>query len=244
MSNTWSIFKRELKGYFATPVAYVFIVIFLFLNGLFTFQVSRIFERGQASLDVFFNWHPWLYLFLIPAVAMRLWAEERRSGTIELLLTLPVSVVQAIAGKFLAAWIFVGMALALTFPTVLTVMYLGQPDMGIIAVGYLGSFLMAGAYLSIGICMSALTKNQVVSFILAVVICLLFILAGFDVVLEAFNAWAPAWMMDAIASVSFLTHFQSIQRGVLDLADMVFFASLILGWLYACGLILDIKKAQ
>ena len=178
MSTMLSIFKRELNSYFATPVAYVFIVIFLFLNGIFTFKLGGFFEANQANLDRFFTWHPWLYLFLIPAVAMRLWAEERRGGTIELLFTLPVSATQAILGKFLAAWFFVGIALWLTFPVVLTVLYLGEPDLGVIAAAYAGSFLMAGAYLAIGICMSAITKNQVVSFILSVVICLMLILAG------------------------------------------------------------------
>jgi len=243
MSCLGSVFKRELKGYFATPVAYVFIVIFLFITGLFTFQVSHYYEAGQASLNAFFMWHPWLYLFLIPAVAMRLWAEERKSGTIELLLTLPVTLTAAILGKFLAAWVFVGISLVLTFPLVLTSMYLGAPDLGVAVTGYIGSFLMAGAFLAIGICMSALTRNQVVSFILAVVICLLFVLAGFGVVLDFFTAWAPG-LADAIAAVSFLTHFQSIQRGVINLPDLLFFASLIVGWLYACGVILEIKKAQ
>lgn len=244
MRRAISVFKREFRGYFATPIAYVFIVIFLFLSGLFTFQVSRFFEAGQTSLTAFFTWHPWLYLFLIPAVAMRLWAEERKSGTIELLLTLPVKPSQAILGKFLAAWAFIGMALALTFPMVLTAIYLGSPDPGVIVAGYLGSFLMAGAFLAIGICMSALTKNQVVSFILGVVVCLLFILAGFDIVLDAFGLWAPAWLTDAVASMSFLTHFGSALRGEISLASLLFFLSLIVGWLCACNVILEMKKAQ
>lgn len=243
MSPTRAIFKRELRGYFSTPVAYVFIVIFLFLSGLFTFQIGRFFEAGQASLSGFFSWHPWLYLFLIPAVSMRLWAEERKSGTIELLLTLPVTPTQAIVGKFLAAWLFVGVALALTFPMVLTVAYLGNPDEGAIAAGYIGSFLMAGSFLAIGACMSALTRNQVISFILAVVASLMLILAGFDVVLLFFSSWAPAWLTDAVASLSFLTHFSSIARGVLNLTDIVFFLSLIVAWLFACAIILEMKKA-
>ena len=244
MKNIFIVFKRELRSYFATPVAYVYIVIFLFLSGLFTFQISRLFEAGQATLTPFFMWHPWLYLFLIPSVSMRLWAEERKSGTIELLLTLPLRPAQAIIGKFLAAWIFIGIALALTFPVVLTVMYLGSPDTGIIISGYFGSFLMAGAYLAIGACMSAMTKNQVVSFILSVVVCLLFILAGFDVVLDFFSSWAPMWFTDAVASVSFFTHFNAAQRGVINLTNIIFFISLIIGWLAACNVILDIKKAQ
>lgn len=243
MSGSWTIFKREIKAYFATPVAYVFIVIFLFLTGLFTFQVAGFFEAGQATLEPFFRWHPWLYLFLIPAVSMRLWAEERRSGTIELLMTLPVQPSAAILGKFLAAWVFIAIALALTFPMVLTVNYLGEPDGGVIAAGYFGSFLMAGAFLAIGICMSALTKNQVVSFILAVVLSLLFILAGHEPVLDALTA-APEWLLDAVSSMSFLTHFQTMQLGQLALVDLVFFLSLILGWLGASAIVLEWKKAQ
>lgn len=244
MRHAISIFKREFRGYFATPIAYVFIVIFLFLIGLFTFQVSGFYEANQARLDAFFTWHPWLYLFLIPAVAMRLWAEERKSGTIELLLTLPVKPSQAIVGKFLAAWAFVGIALLLTFPMVLTALHLGNFDFGVIVSGYVGSFLMAGAFLAIGICMSALTKNQVVSFILAVVVCLLFILAGFPVVLDLFGRWAPEWLTDAVASMSFLTHFGAAERGEITLTALIFFSSLIVGWLCACNVILDIKKAQ
>lgn len=243
MSGLVPIFKRELRGYFATPVAYVFIVIFLFLTGLFTFNVSSFYEARQADLRAFFEWHPWLYLFLIPAVAMRLWAEERKSGTIELLLTMPVGLYQTIVGKFLAAWIFVGIALALTFPVALTTIYLGDPDIAVILVGYCGSFLMAGAFLAIGICMSAATKNQVISFILAVVICLLFVLSGFPVVTSFFSAWAPGWLVEAVRSMSFLTHFSSIMRGVIALPDLVFFLSLIVGWVYACGVVLDMEKA-
>ena len=243
MSCLLPVFKRELKAYFATPVAYVFIVIFLFLTGLFTFQLGRFYEQGQADLNAFFTWHPWLYLFLIPAIAMRLWSEERRSGTIELLLTLPVTMGQAVVAKFAAAWVFIGIALALTFPIVLTVMYLGDPDMGVIVAAYIGSFLMAGAYLAIGICMSALTRNQVISFILAVVTCLLFILAGFDVVLDFFSGWAPG-LADAVSALSFLTHFESVRQGVIKAADLIFFVSLIVGWLFACGVALEMKRGQ
>ena len=244
MSTTWIILKRELRGYFSTPIGYVFIVIFLFLCGLFTFQVGKLFERDQATLEPFFIWHPWLYLFLIPAVSMRLWAEERKSGTIELLLTMPLKLSEAILGKFLAAWIFIAISLGLTFPVVLTVQYLGDPDMGVVVTGYFGSLLMAGTFLAIGICMSALTKNQVVSFILAVVTCLLFILAGFDVVLNFFGAWAPAWVREAIAQVSFLTHFNSTAKGLITGPDLMFFVSLTIGWLCACGVLLEMKKAQ
>jgi ABC-2 type transport system permease protein len=250
MTRFFTIFKREFRGYFATPVAYVFIVIFLFLTGLFTFNVSRFYDVrdissvGQADLRAFFDWHPWLFLFLIPAVAMRLWAEERKSGTIELLFTLPVTTMQAIVGKFLAAWAFVGIALLLTFPMVLTVMYLGSPDKGLILSGYAGSFLMAGAYLAIGECVSALSKNQVVSFIVSVVICLLFVLAGFGVVQEFFQSWAPTWFTEAVNSMSFLTHFGSMEKGLVGAPSLVFFASMIIGWLSACAVILEVKKAE
>ena len=244
MSSIYFIFKRELKGYFSTPLAYVFIVIFLFLSGFMTFQMSDFFRAGQASLASFFAPHPWLYLILASAVAMRLWAEERDSGTIELLFTLPVTLTQALVAKFLAAWAILGISLALTFPVVLTVRYLGSPDYGVILAAYLGSFLMAGAYLAIGACMSALSKSQVVSFILTVVVCLLLILAGFPPVLDFFTGWAPAWLIEAVSSVSFYTHFDSIQRGVIVLPDLVFFLSLIVAPLYACGVILEMKKAQ
>ncbi len=243
MNCLFPILKRELKSYFATPVAYVFIVIFLFLSGLFTFQVGNFYDGGQANLNAFFMWLPWMYLFLIPAISMRLWAEERKTGTIELLLTLPTTLAEAVVAKFLAAWIFISIALFLTFPLVLTVMYLGEPDLGVMAAAYLGAFLMAGTYLSIGICMSALTKNQVVSFILSVVICFLFILAGYPIVLDFFTGWSEG-VADAVASVSFLTHFNSIQRGLINLPDMIFFVSLMFGWLFAAAVILEVKKAQ
>lgn len=223
-----AIFGREFGAYFGSPLAYVFIVIFLILNGFFTFYAGRFFEAGQADLRAFFQWHPWLYLFLIPAVSMRLWAEERRLGTIELLLTLPVTVFQVALGKFLAAWAFIGIALSLTFPVVLTVLFLGQPDLGVILCTYAGSLLMAGAFLSVGMMTSSLSRSQVVSFILAVVICLFFILAGFPPVSEAFAAWAPERLVALVAQLSFLTHFQSIERGVLDLRDLVYYASVIL----------------
>lgn len=244
MRNISAIFWRELKGYFVTPLGYVFISIFLFLTGIFTFSLGNFYEVRQASLNSFFDWHPWLYLFLVPAVSMRLWAEERRSGTIELLLTMPVSLTQAIVGKFLAAWIFIGIALALTFPVILTVAYLGDPDMGTICAGYLGSFLMAGAYLAVGCCISAATKSQVISFVISVVICFLFLLASFSVVVDWFSGWAPQWLVDAINTISFSTHYASIQRGVIELRDAIFFVTLIMGWLYACGVVLDAKKAS
>jgi ABC-2 type transport system permease protein len=238
------LFRRELASYFATPVAYVFIVIFLILAGAFTFYLGGFYERGQADLQPFFAFHPWLYLFLIPAVAMRLWAEERKSGSIELLLTLPVTMLQAVLGKFLAAWAFVGIALVLTFPIWITVNYLGDPDNGAIVAGYFGSFLMAGSFLAIGSCLSATTRNQVVAFILTVVICFLLLLAGFPLVLEAAGAVLPQFLVDAIASLSFLTHFSAISKGVIDLRDLIYFALMIGFWLYACAVVIDHKKAD
>lgn len=244
MSTIIAIFKRELASYFATPLAYVFIVIFLMLSAAFTFYMGGFYEREQADLLPFFGFHPWLYLFLIPAIAMRLWAEERKSGTLELLLTLPISLPQAVIGKFLAAWLFIGIALLLTFPLWITVNYLGNPDNGIIFAAYLGSWLMAGAFLAIGSCMSAATNNQVIAFILSVVVCFLFILAGFSLVLEAFQNWAPTIVLDAVASLSFLTHFQAISKGVLDVRDVLFFLVMITAWLIATAIVIDIKKAS
>ena len=244
MRNVIAIFRRELSGYFSTPVAYVFISIFLFLTGLFTFQLGNFYEARQADLLAIFTWLPWLYLFLVPAVSMRLWAEERQSGTIELLLTLPVSIAQAVVGKFLAAWLFLTIALGLTFPIVLTALYLGEPDMGVVFASYIGAALMAGSYLAIGSCVSALNKNQVISFVLSVVICFLFMLAGFSVVLDWFVKWAPQWLVDAISATSFNTHFVSVARGVIDLGDIIFFASIMVAWLYACAVLLEYKKAD
>lgn len=244
MSPTLAVFRRELASYFATPVAYVFIVIFLVLAGAFTFYLGGFYQRGQADLMPFFSFHPWLYLFLVPAVSMRLWAEERKSGTIELLLTLPLTMVQAVLGKFLAAWAFVGIALALTFPIWITVSYLGDPDHGVIVAGYLGSLLMAGAFLAIGACLSAATRNQVVAFILTVVVCFFLLLAGYPLVQEAIRAWFGSGIAGAVAELSFLTHFSAISRGVLDLRDVLFFALTIGFWLLACAIVIDLKKAD
>ncbi|MBP8264811.1 MAG: ABC-2 transporter permease, partial [Pseudomonas sp.] len=199
---------------------------------------------NQASLAPFFNFHPWLYLFLVPAIAMRLWAEERKSGSIELLMTLPVTRFEAVAGKFLAAWSFAGLALLLTFPMVITVNYLGEPDNGAIITGYLGSWLLAGAYLAVGSCMSALAKNQVIAFILAVAACFLFIVSGFPMLLDAFSGWAPQWLIDAVASLSFLIRFEAISKGVIDLRDLLYFLSFIVAWLAATALVVDLKKAD
>ena len=244
MSPIKIIFKRELSAYFSTPLAYVFIVIFLLLSGVFTFYLGSFFERGQADLSSFFGFHPWLYLLLIPAISMRLWAEERSSGSIELLLCLPITLWQATLGKFLAAWIFTAIALALTFPVWITVNYLGEPDNGAIIAAYIGSLLMAGGFLAIGVCISAATRNQVIAFIFSVVVCFLFLLSGFELVLNFFRGWLPQILVDTIASFSILTHFQAISKGVIDLRDIVFFAALIVVWLMASAIVLDLKKAN
>jgi ABC-2 type transport system permease protein len=238
------IFRRELASYFATPVAYVFITIFLVLAGWFTFYLGGFYERGQADLAPFFSFHPWLYLFLIPAISMRLWAEERKSGTIELLLTLPVTMFQAVLGKFLAAWAFAAIALALTVPIWITVNYLGDPDNGAILAGYVGSLLMAGGFLAIGSCISAATRNQVVAFILTVVVCLVLLLAGLPMVLDVLGVLLPQFLVDAVSSMSFLTHFNAIAKGVIDLRDLVYFALMIGFWLYACAVVIDLRKAD
>lgn len=244
MSRTMIIFKRELGAYFATPVAFVFIVIFLLLTGVFTFYVGGLYERNQADLEPFFRFHPWLYMLLIPAISMRLWSEERKAGTLELLMTLPITLVEAVIGKYLAAWCFTAIALALTFPVWLTVNYLGDPDNTVIAAGYLGSLLLAGACMAIGSCMSALTKNQVVAFVISFVICFAFNLSGFPIVLDLFSAWAPQAIVDVISSFSFITHFDSILKGVVDIRDIIFFGSLIAFWLYANILAIEAKKSS
>lgn len=244
MNPIMTLFQRELCSYFLTPVAYVFIVIFLLLSGAFTFYLGGFYERGQADLEPFFHFHPWLYLFLVPAVAMRLWADERKSGSIELLLTLPITMWQAVVAKFLAAWCFIAIALVLTFPIWLTVNYLGEPDNGVILAGYLGSLLMAGAFLAIGSCLSATTRSQAVAFILSVVVCFLMLLAGFPLVLDIFRAVAPQGVVDAIAGLSFLTHFNAISKGVIDLHDLYYFLLSIGFWLYANAVVIDLKKAD
>lgn len=238
-----TIAKRELSGYFASPVAFVFIVIFLLLSGFFTFMVGNFFERGQANLEMFFYWHTWLYLFLVPAVGMRMWSEERRLGTIELLLTMPVTPWQAIVGKFLAAWAVVGLGLALTFPVWVTVNYLGNPDNGVIVASYLGSFFMAGACLSVTAMVSAMTRNQVVAFIVSVVILLFLILAGFPPVTNFFVKWAPTWLVDGIAAFSVMTHFDSIQKGVLDTRDILYFFSVVIFSLFTTSVIIRAHRA-
>jgi ABC-2 type transport system permease protein len=244
MTGMRVIFRRELAGYFSTPVAYVFIVIFLAVSGVFSFYLGAFLERGQADLRPFFVFHPWLYLFLLPAIGMRLWAEERKTGTIELLLSFPITLADAVLGKFLAAWAFTAIALALTFPMWITVAYLGEPDHGVIVAGYVGSLLMAGGYLAISSCLSAITKNQVVAFVVAVAVCFLFTVSGAPMVLDFFAGWAPRTLVDAISSFSFIAHFNSILNGVIDLRDLVFFASLIAVWLFANAIVVDFKKAS
>ena len=244
LSNVRMIFAREFIGYFSTPVAYVFLIVFLALAGALTFYTGRFFERGQADLDPFFTFHPWLYLFLMPAIAMRLWAEERKSGTVELLLTLPVSIWEAVVGKFLAAWAFAGLALVLTFPIIITVNYLGGPDNGPIVAGYIGSFLMAGGYLAIGSCISATTKNQVIAFVLAAAVSFLFTLGGTNMVLGFFGSFLSQGIVEVIASLSFLNHFNEMKKGLIALRDIVFFVSVIGVFLFANVLVLDLKKGE
>ncbi|HWA31367.1 MAG TPA: ABC transporter permease [Rhizomicrobium sp.] len=242
MSYVWPIFRREFATYFATPLAYVFIVIFLFAMGAFTFYIGNFYNNGVADLTVFFGYHPWLYLFLVPAIAMRLWAEERRTGTMELLLTLPVPLWATVVGKFLAAWAFTGVALLLTFPIWLTVNFLGSPDNGVILASYVGSFLMAGGYLAIGAAISAMTSNQVIAFVVSVVVCFLFTVSGAPIVLDFFHGWAPLVLLNAIASFSFLTHFSAITSGVIDLRDVIYFFTLIGLFLLVNVVVIDLKR--
>lgn len=237
-----AVCRRELRAYFTTPLAYVFIVIFLALNGATTFYFGGLFDRGQADLQPMFAFHPWLYLFLIPAVAMRLWAEERKSGTLELLMTLPVSTTEAVFGKFLAAWAFTAIALALTFPMWLTVLYLGSPDNGVIVTDYIGSLLMAGAYLAIGGFVSALTRNQVIAFVVGAATIFLFMMSGLELVISAFQGWAPNFVVNLVQSMSFLSHYDSVVRGVVDLRDLVFFLSVMGVFLFANVVTVDLKR--
>jgi len=239
-----AILKREFKSYFATPIALIFLTVFLVLTGFFTFKLGGFYEQGQADLKTFFVWHPWLYLFIVPAVSMRLWAEERRTGTIELLLTLPVTLLGSMLAKFIAAWAFLGLALVLTFPVVLTVLYLGEPDLGVIFAGYFGSFLMAGAFLAIGCCLSACTSNQVISFVLSTFVCLIFILIGSDPVVRLFEGVFPASFVSQLVNLSFPYHFEAIQRGVINLTDIVYFISVMVFSLYSGIIILERKKAN
>ncbi|MDZ7829874.1 MAG: ABC transporter permease [Halofilum sp. (in: g-proteobacteria)] len=244
MRALFAVFRRELGSYFVTPLAYVFLVIFLALIGALTFYFGGFYQQGQADLGAFFGLHPWLYAFLVPALAMRLWAEERETGTIELLLTLPLTTTQAVLGKFLAAWVFIGLALALTAPMWWTVAYLGNPDHGVIVASYLGSLLMAGGFLAIGSFVSALTRSQVIAFVMGFVLCFVLLMAGYPLVLDAFQGWAPEVLADGVAAMSFLTHFESIRRGVVELRDLVYFAGLIAFFLYANVLVIEMKKGD
>jgi ABC-2 type transport system permease protein len=238
------ILRRELASYFATPIAYVVLVIFLIFANLFAFALGGLFERGQADLTPFFTFLPWLYLFLIPAVSMRLWAEERRNGSIELLLTQPITLWQAVLGKFFAAWIFVGVALALTFPIWITVNYLGSPDNGAIFAAYLGCFFVSGGFLAVGSFTSAITRNQLIAFLIAALVCFVLLMAGFPAITDWFQTWAPQWFVQGIASLSFLTHFEKIIKGVLDLRDVLYYALVTTFFLLASTVVLDARKSK
>lgn len=242
MSPIAAVVRRELRSYFVTPVAYVFLVIFLVMAGILTFYAGDFYERGQADLQPFFVMHPWLYLVLVPAVSMRMWAEEAKGGTLELLLSLPLTLAQAMLGKFLAAWLFIGLALLLTFPIWITVNYLGSPDNGVIVAGYLGSWLMAGAFLAIGACLSAVTQSQVVAFVLTLVVCFLLILVGQPQVMEFFQGALPRKIVNGMAHLSMLRHFEAISRGVLDPRDLLYFLLSMAAWLTAGVLVLDLKR--
>ncbi|MGB0477878.1 MAG: ABC-2 transporter permease [Parvibaculales bacterium] len=239
-----AITAREFAGYFTTPLAFVFIIVFLLANGLATFYLGAYFAMGQADLTSFFMFHPWLYLFFLPAISMRLWAEERRNGSIELLLTLPIPLTAVVIGKYLAALAFSALALALTFPIWLTVNYLGEPDNGVIFASYMGSLMLAGGYLAIGSCLSALTRNQVIAFVISVVVCFLFTVSGAPLVLELFDGWAPQALIETLAGFSLLTHFRAITGGVIDMRDVMFFATLIGVFLTATVIVVDMKKAE
>jgi len=243
MHSFWAVFKREFKGYFTTPLAYVFLVIFLFFSGYLTFK-QGFFEARQADMRAFFMNLPLLFVFMVPSTAMRLWAEERKTGSIEMLLTLPITVTQAVLGKFFAAWLFLTVALLLTFPVPITVCYLGNPDIGLIITGYLGSLFMAGGFLAIGCFFSAVSKNQVISFILSVVACAVLVFAGMPTTLDYLSTFLPAGLVGAIENMSFQTHFESIQRGVLEFKDLSYFVLLILGWIFAGSIVLDERKAS
>jgi len=238
-----ALVKREITGYLTSPAAYVFIIIFLMLSGFFTFMISDFFGANEASLTPFFHWHPWLYLFLVPAVGMHLWSDERRLGTIELLFTMPVTILQCIVSKFLAAWLFIAVALVCTFPIVWTVADLGQPDYGAILCGYLGSFLLAGSYLAVASMTSAFTRSQVVSFIVSVVICLFLILCGWPPVTNMLVEWAPRQLLDLVAAFSFMPHFDGLKRGVIDTRDVLYYFSVIFFFLFCTGVILKSHRA-
>ena len=245
MKNIKAVFKREFRAYFDSPVAYVFLTAFLVLIGFLTFGVAMFYERRQADLTPFFFWHPWVYLLLVPAATMGLWAEERRNGTIELLLTLPVTLWEALIGKFLAAWAFIGIALAFTFPIVCTAAWLGSPDFGAVFCGYLGSFLLAGAATAIGVFASSLSRSQVIGFVISLAVTFLMLIIGFDPVVNAVANWGvPSGIVNAVASCSLLQHFESMRRGVVDFADIGYYAGVIVFMLTAAQVVTDSRKAS
>lgn len=244
ISNVFVIMRRELKAYFESPVAYVFLIVFLVLTGFLTFSAGNLYERMIADLSPFFTWMPWVFLVLVPAATMGLWAEERRSGTIELLLTMPITLTQIIAGKFLASWLFIVSALVLTFPVVITVVFLGEPDMGVIASGYLAALLLAAAYVAIGMFTSSLTRSQVISFVLSLIICLLLVLAGWPPVTDFFvKAGASSWLIDAVASTSFMPHYDALQRGIVDLKDVLYFVSVVVLASFCTYVVMENRKS-
>ena len=244
LNKTYIILDRELRGYFRTPLASIFLLVFLALSSGMTFFLGRFFERDQADLTAFFSWHPWLFLVLMPAIGMRLWAEERRSGTIELLITLPVTNTQLVVGKFLASWFFTLIALILTMPIWITVNFLGDPDNNVILISYIGSWFMAGAFLALTSCLSVLTKNQVIAFIISAISGFILIMAGFNLVLSAVRSWSPNWITETISSMSFLSHFTRIQMGVFDLSTLVFFISMMILCLWINVQLVQLKKAD
>jgi len=244
LNKTYIILDRELRGYFRTPLASIFLLVFLALSSGMTFFLGRFFERDQADLTAFFSWHPWLFLVLMPAIGMRLWAEERRSGTIELLITLPVTNTQLVVGKFLASWFFTLVALILTMPIWITVNFLGDPDNNVILISYIGSWFMAGAFLALTSCLSVLTKNQVIAFIISSISGFILIMAGFNLVLSAVRSWSPNWITETISSMSFLSHFTRIQMGVFDLSTLVFFISMMILCLWINVQLVQLKKAD
>lgn len=244
MQNIWILFQRELKNYFITPIAYVFITIFLLMNGVFTFYVGNFFQRGIADLAPFFSAHPWIYMIFIPAITMRLWAEEKKLGTVELLFTLPITTVQAVISKLLAAWVFMIIALLLTFPLLIAVNYLGNPDNGVILAGYIGSIIMAGAFITIGSCISSITSNQVIAFVGSFLVCLLFNVSGFSLVTDYLKHIFPAVIMEVISSFSFVTNFDVIIKGLIDVKVLIYFISLIVTWAVINIIILDNNKVN
>ncbi|URL59222.1 ABC transporter permease subunit [Luteibacter flocculans] len=244
MNAALAIARRELWSYFVTPVAYVFMVIFLVLAGLLTFYTGDFYDRGLADLQPFFDMHPWLYLVLVPAVTMSTWAEERASGSLELLFSLPVTISQAVLGKFLAAWGFIGICLLLTFPIWITVNYLGDPDNGVVLAGYVGSWLMAGAFIAIGTCMSTSTRSQIIAFILTAAVCFLLLLIGQPQVIDFFQDSLPPKLLGAMGQLSIARHANAIARGVLDLRDLVYFFATIVAWLAASVVMLDLKRTR